>query len=155
MPADFRTAFPAFTTLVDTQLNQAFLFATTMLTNTCGSRVKDANLRETLLNMLTAHIAALLFGQNGQPPQGVVGRIDKAAEGSVNVSAVMDTANVYGKDWYVQTVWGGMYWNATAKYRRGRYVVPPPTCADFNGGIGPPFFIGGGNSGPGCGGCGC
>lgn len=138
VPADFKATFPAFATISDAALQMSFTFATTMLNNSCGSRVCDANLRETLLNLLTAHITALKDGQNGQPPPGIVGRIDKATEGSVSVSAAMDTSKVYGKDWYVQTFWGGMYWSATANFRQAVYIPAPTTCADFNGGIGFP-----------------
>lgn len=154
VPTDFKIAFPAFATVSDAALNLSFNLATLQLNNSCGSRVKDANIRESLLNLLTAHITALKDGQNGQPPPGIVGRVDKATEGSVSVSAVMDTGRVYGKDWYVQTVWGGLYWQSTANFRQMVYIPAPPVCADFNGGLGfpggfwpngPQGFDGGGN----------
>lgn len=148
VPATFIELYPMFATVAPAALNQCFLYATTMMGNSCGSRVRNPFKRELYLNMLTAHITALLYGQNGQPAPGIVGRVDKATEGSVSVSAVMDTNGVYGKDWYVQTQWGAIYWNATAWARRGVYIAPPPTCADNNGGIGGPFWTGGG-------GCGC
>ena len=135
-PTAFKSAYPAFATLADAALQLSFDLATLQLNNSCGSRVTDANRRELLLNLLTAHITALKDGSNGQPAPGIVGRIDKATEGSVSVSAVMDTGNVYGKDYYVQTQWGALYWQATAPYRQMVYVPAPPTCADFNGGLG-------------------
>jgi len=152
VPADFKTAFPPFVTVSDVALQMSFTLATTQLTNSCCSRVKDANLRETLLNLLTAHITALKDGQNGEPPPGIVGRVDKATEGSVSVSAAMDTSGVYGKDYYAQTQWGLLYWQATQQFRKGRYIAPPPTCADFNGGLGFGFLDQGGFGGPGFGG---
>lgn len=156
VPADFRTAFPSFTTVSDAGLQLSFTLATTQLANSCCSRVKDANLRETFLNLLTAHITALKDGENGNPPPGIVGRVDKATEGSVSVSAAMDTSGVYGKDYYAQTQWGLLYWQATQGFRRGVYIAPPPTCADFNGGLGFGFPSGFDNGGlGGNGGCGC
>lgn len=160
VPADFKAAFPSFATVADGSLVIAFAYATTLLNNTCGSRVCDAALREQLLNLLVAHITALLFGENGQPPAGVVGRVDKATEGSVSVSAVMDTAGEKGKDWYVQTQWGGLYWLATARFRMFVYAPAPAVCADFAG-MGPGWpggiFPAGqqGGDGFGGGGCGC
>lgn len=147
VPADFIVAFPMFATVAPAALSMSFAIATTQLSNSCGSRVKDANKRELYLNLLTAHITQLKDGINGQPPAGIVGRVDKATEGSVNVSAVMDTSGVYGKDYYAQTQFGLDYWMATVWARRGRYIAPPPVCADFNGGIGPPFWTGGGGCG--------
>lgn len=136
VPADFIAAFPAFATVPTPALSMSFALATTQLSNGCGSRVRDANLRETLLNLLTAHVTALKDGQNGQPPPGIVGRVDKATEGSVSVSAAMDTSGVYGKDYYAQTQWGLLYWQATARFRAGVYIAAPLTCADMNGGLG-------------------
>lgn len=157
-PTAFKVAFPSFATVADASLTMAFTFATLQLNNSCGSRVCDAPTREVLLNLLVAHISALLYGENGQPPAGVVGRVDKASEGSVSVSAVMDTSGNQGKDWYVQTAWGAMYWQATAKYRLGYYVPAPVVCADlagfgpgFPGGIFPPGQQGGGGYDGGCG----
>lgn len=161
VPADFKAAFPAFATVADGALQMSFSIATLMLNNSCGSRVCDANLRESLLNLLTAHIAALTYGQNGQPAPGVVGRISEATEGSVSVSAVMNTANQKGKDFYVQTQWGALYWESTARFRQALYIPAPVTCADINGGIGFPGAFwpnlpggqqGGGDPWGGCGG---
>jgi hypothetical protein len=63
-PAAFVVLYPEFTGLTNGQMNQAFALATTILNNTCSSRVCDANLRDTLLQMLTAHICFLLYGSN-------------------------------------------------------------------------------------------
>lgn len=153
VPADFIVAFPTFATVAPTALQMSFDIATTQLNNSCGSRVKNANLRETLLNLLTAHITALKDGENGDAPPGIVGRIDRATEGSVSVSAVMDTSGVYGKDYYAQSQWGLLYWQATAGFRGAKYITAPITCADLNGGIGfsGAFWPNGGGDG----GCGC
>lgn len=156
VPADFKTAYTAFATVADAALDLSFQLATLQLNNGCGSRVKDANRRELFLNLLVAHITALKDGSNGQPPPGIVGRVDKATEGSVSVSAVMDTNGVYGKDYYAQTQWGLLYWQATASFRQMVYIPAPPTCADFNGGLGfPGAFWPNGQDGFNGGGGGC
>lgn len=152
VPVDFKASFPEFSTVVDAALSMNFEFAELQLANSCASLVCDANKRQTLLNLLVAHITQLRNGINGQPPAGIVGRIDKAQEGSVNVSADMGTV-VYGQAYYLQTQWGAMFWQATARYRTARYLPPPPVCADYgsaavNGPYGP--FPGGNDN---CGSC--
>lgn len=144
-PSAFKAAFTSFASVADAALQLSFQMATMLLNNSCGSRVKDANKREFLLNLLVAHITALKDGENGQPPAGVVGRVDRAQEGSVSVGADMGTMD-RGQAYYAQTQWGAMYWQATASYRTMIYVPAPPVCADFpNPGF--PF--------PYDGGCGC
>lgn len=147
IPADFRTAYPEFTGLTDGQLITCFNLATLALSNTCSGRVFNAALRESLLNLLTAHIAKLQYGTNDgagniSPPQGIVGRINSATEGQVSVTAEMvATAR---NAWYLQTQYGAMYWTMTARFRTAIYVSPLPT------GDGP-WGEGFGGGGP----CGC
>jgi DNA-binding transcriptional regulator YdaS (Cro superfamily) len=131
-PAAFKVAFPEFATVADAALNFNFNLATLQLANSCGSLVCDANKRETLLDLLTAHITQLRNGINGLPPAGIVGRVNSATEGSVSVQADMGTV-VYGQAYYLQTQFGAIYWQSTAKYRTMRYIPAPPVCADFAG----------------------
>lgn len=150
VPADFRAAFPEFTGLTDPQLLMAFSLATLFLNNSCCGVVFNATLRESLLNLLTAHIAFLNYGSNDgagnvTPAPGIVGRVNTATEGTVSVGAEMiATAN---SSFYLQTKYGAMYWTATARFRTMRYVAPVVTC-DTPWGEGVPGFFGGG---PGCG----
>lgn len=148
-PAAFKLAYPAFATVADPALQVSFSLAELQLNNSCGSLVKNANTRELLLNLLVAHITALKDGQNGQPPAGIVGHVDKAQEGTVSVSASVGTM-VYGQAYYMQTQWGALFWQSTARFRTMRYIPAPPVCADF-GSLGPGF---GGTPFDG-GGCGC
>jgi hypothetical protein len=145
LPSEFVAAYPEFTGLTNAQMTTAFNLATLALANTCRSRVFNAQLRETLLFLLTAHIAKLQYGTNDgagnvSPPQGIVGRIDAATEGQVTVSAEMiATAR---NSWYLQTQYGAMYWNATARFRTAIYVAPITTGdgqwgEGFGGGFGP------------------
>jgi len=148
VPATFKAAFPSFATLADALLSMAFNLATLQLNNSCGSRVCDANVRETLLNLLTAHIAALLYGENGNPPAGIVGLVNKAQQGSVSVGTDVGTI-VYGQAYYLQTQWGFLYWQSTARFRQMVYVPAPVVCADL-GVNGYPY-----SGFPTDGGCGC
>lgn len=153
--ADFIAAYPAFATVGEAALDQSFQLATLQLDNSCGSLIRDAAKRELFLNLLTAHITALKDGQNGQPAPGIVGRVDKATEGSVSVSADMGKM-AYGQAYYMQTQWGALYWQSTARFRTMRYIPAPVTCADLNGGLGfPGAFWPNGPQGFDGGGCGC
>lgn len=150
----FLATYPEFTglasgePLTSGQLSQAFALAQTILNNTCCSRVQDANRRDTLLQMLTAHIAFLLYGTNDgagnvTPPPGVTGRISQAAEGTVSVSAEFGGDGGPTQDWYTGTRYGAMYWVATAGYRTALYIPAPAGCA--------PAWPFGSMGGPGCG----
>jgi hypothetical protein len=79
--------------------------------------------RDTLLNMLTAHIVAIYFGIDGKPPSRAVGRVASAGQGSVNVSLAMGPATDQ-KAWYEQTIYGASYWRASMGYR-SMLIVPP------------------------------
>lgn len=140
VPADFKVAFPEFASIADARLTLQFNNATLLLNNSCGSYVCDAPKREHLLNLLTAHLAALFDGVNGAGATGAVGRVASATEGTV--SAQLEMPTVPNAAWYQQTQWGALYWTATAMYRSFVYVAPPPVCADmFDSLYGP---------GPGC-----
>jgi hypothetical protein len=141
-PVAFKVAFPSFATVADPALSTAFQLATLQLNNSCGSRVCDAPTRELLLNLLVAHIAALAYGENGNPPSGIVGRINRAQEGSVSVGTDFGTM-VYGQAYYAQTQWGALYWQSTARFRTMAYVPAPVVCADLGGGNGYPYGYGG------------
>lgn len=145
VPADFKQAYTEFATVADARLTENFNIATLQMNNSCRSRVMDAAKRETLLNLLTAHITALRDGVNSQPPAGVVGRVSSATEGSVSVSADMGTM-VYGQAYYMQTQWGALYWQSTAPYRTMVYVPAPVVCADLPAG-GVPYGYGPGHGG--------
>lgn len=122
-PAAFKGAFPSFSTVPDAVLTGNFNFACLQLNNTFGSAVRDEPTRAQLLNLLTAHITALLNGVNGQPPSGLVGRINTAQQGSVSVGTEFD-AKSFSEAYYAQTPWGVTYWQSVAPYRTARYVSP-------------------------------
>jgi Protein of unknown function (DUF4054) len=129
-PVAFVAAFPMFTTVPGGALTANFGFATMLLDNSCCSIVKDAPTRAQLLNLVTAHITALFNGVNGQPPQGVVGRINAATEGSVSVQTEMLQQSESAAFWQ-QTQWGALFWAMTVRFRTARYV--PPCDAGFGG----------------------
>jgi len=147
---EFVAAYPAFATLTNAQMAAAFAVAVIFLNNSCCSIVEDAPTRQVLLYMLTAHVCALIYGQNGQPPSGIVGRVDSAKEGSVSVSASYANDMSMSEAYFSQTPYGAMFWQATVAYRMGSYYTPGPAQACIGGlpGVGLPFPFG-----PGGGGC--
>lgn len=160
-PSAFVVAYPEYAGFLVTGspptsplLSNAFALAQTILNNTCSSRVQDANLRDTLLQLLTAHIAFLVYGTNDgatppniTPPPGIVGRINQAAEGSVSVAAEFGGDGGPTQDWYTSTKYGAMYWTATSIFRTF-LPIPAPGCGPNGPGFGFPYP---GYGGPGCG----
>lgn len=119
------TAYPEFAKVTEEQANELFEMATLYLDNTDGSPVVDVNRRLMLLNIVTAHLAALGPGVNGVAGSGLVGRITSASEGSVSVSVDAGTAEGIA-NWFMQTKYGAAFWWATQRFRLFRYV-PGPT----------------------------
>lgn len=93
--------------------------------NDGGGPVSTAQTQTTLLWLMVAHVAQLLYGPNGATPggSGIVGRIDSATEGSVSVHAEMPTTPTNA--WFMQTPFGAAFWQATAAYRTMRYMPGP------------------------------
>ncbi|NKI68956.1 DUF4054 domain-containing protein [Collimonas pratensis] len=95
--------------------------------NTPCSPIRDASVggqRSMLLNMLTAHIAALNAPIGGQPSSSLVGRISNATEGSVSVATQMDLP-AGSPQWFAQSKYGIAFWQATSQYRTMHYVPGP------------------------------
>ncbi len=129
----FKERYPEFATVSDGLLTLYFGEACLFLNNTIASRVVDVNIRATLLNMLTAHVAAL--SGSGVGPSGMVGRVDQAAEGTVSASASYSADVSQSMAWYIQTEYGATYWAATAVYRTARYIpgrLPQPASPAYS-----------------------
>jgi hypothetical protein len=131
--------YPEFNTTVSpSQAQEYFTLATSIHRNDGGWPVNDPTQQLSLLNMLTAHIAALLAPSNpGGTPSAIVGRINSATEGSVNVQAQYSTNVSQQMAYFVQTKYGAMYWVASAPYRTMRYR---PSLRRGVVQIGPPGF---------------
>ena len=118
--ATWSTLYPQFAGVNAVQAGLYFQQATLYLDNTPGSAVQNLVKRALILNMLTAHIAALgLQAAKG----GLVGRVSSASEGSVSVST--DYQVTKGAEWFAQTPYGAAAWQAMAAYRTFRYIPGP------------------------------
>lgn len=129
--AEFIAAYPAFAAVNPALLQSGFDIATLFLNNSCCSIVQNAKVREQLLYMVTAHVAALLQGENGLAPSGIVGRIASATEGSTAISADYAANMSMSEAYFSQTKYGAMFWQATTVYRSMHYF--PPTPSNYGG----------------------
>jgi len=123
---------------------QYFNEATIYQANNGAGPVSNATTQLTLLNMLTAHIAALnAASAGGVPASPIVGRVNTASEGSVSVGA----ENNYPPgtvQWYQQTKYGSAWWAATAQYRTMRYRPGPVMGVPANQSYGRGYWNGNG-----------
>lgn len=129
--SDFLEAYPNFKAVPAPTLQSRFVMAGLYLRNDGTSPVRSVQSQTMLMYMLTAHLLQISFGPNGEGAiaggggaVGLVGRIASAGEGSVNVS--MDYPSTPNNAWFLQTPYGADFWQATANYRRARYL-PGPT----------------------------
>lgn len=129
----FAAAYPAFAFLPQETLTNNFTLATMLLGNSYCSVVQDAPTRANLLNLITAHVTALLNGAWGKPPSGAVGRVISGTEGSVTAQIEWSSAVGKTQAFWIQTQWGAMVWQMMLPWRTARYVAP---CGD--GGVGGP-----------------
>ncbi len=122
-PAAFKARYPEFAAVGDPLLQACFGEAGLYLSNTDNSPVQNVTRRAVLLNMLTAHIAALggALSSDGQPRP--VGRVSSATEGSV--SASMEYLAPGSSAWFAQTQYGAAFWQATTSLRGFRYIAQP------------------------------
>lgn len=127
--AAWAARYPELSAYVAPQQAQAFFSeAQLYCDNTDSSIVTNVATRAVLLNMLTAHIAAL-NARLAAPSSPLVGRINSASEGSVSVSAELNLPPG-SSQWYAQTKYGIAFWQATARYRTFRYVRGPQRIQD-------------------------
>jgi Protein of unknown function (DUF4054) len=130
LQSEFIAAWPEFAGINSGVAQNQFTGAQLLLNNSCGSRVRDANVRMYLLYMLTAHLTFLNAGSNDgegniTPPPGIVGRIDSATEGSVSVAASYSSVVGQSQAFFIQTKYGAQFWQETAQYRTFHYVGAP------------------------------
>lgn len=115
--------YPEFASVSQPTAQAYFDEGTIYHANDGSGPVLTAAVQSTLLNMVTAHIAARYAARNGQQPSDLVGRVSDATEGTVSVSA--DMGDQPGSAaWWQQTKYGADYWAATTQFRNFRYRVP-------------------------------
>jgi len=123
--ATWAARYPEFSSVSAPTAQAYFDEATLYLANDGSGPVNDPTRQLMLLNMLTAHIAFLYSGTDGQGASPLVGRVSNASEGSVSVQAEMASTPEALADYFKQTKYGLSFWNASAVYRTLQYVPGP------------------------------
>ena len=108
-------------TLAGNYFSEAGLYCNNSNTSLIPS---DNGVRGMILNMLTAHIAALNAPLGGQDSSPLVGRINNATEGSVSVQADLQVPMTAA--WFSLTKYGLAAWQAILPYRSARYFPAAP-----------------------------
>lgn len=130
----FLRSYPEMSALGEPRAQEYFDIATAIHANDGGGPISSASLQQSLLNMLTAHVAFLFAprgpdgnpAQTGQAAPAMVGRITSASQGSVSVSAeALQGFNTAQASWLAQSRYGAMYWASTAQFRTFRFRSRP------------------------------
>jgi hypothetical protein len=128
--SNFVTTFPEFTYLSQPQAQMYWDLATdeqNIFTGwsffNCNSLQQSQDRLRRLMNLLTAHFAKLLSTSPVNGSSDIVGRVTDASEGSVHVSAEMDSS--MAGQWFNQTKYGAIYWELTKARRTFRYFPGP------------------------------
>lgn len=126
--------FPELADAVAEPLAQVYFNETSLyVTNDTAGVIKDPVALLSILNLLTAHLAAMNTPMNGQPASPLVGRISSATQGSVTVQATLDLPPG-SPQWFAQTRYGAAVWQALSPYRTMRFV--PGRARNMNPWIG-------------------
>lgn len=102
-----------------------FLFA-----NDDCSPITDLDKRLVFLNYVTAHLARLagypVAAGGSAAPDGMVGRVTSATEGTVSISAGWAASVSNSEAYWLQTPEGATFWQMTRFLRTARYIAAPP-----------------------------
>ena len=128
---EFRAQYPHFSdeeTFTDEYLTGKFDQAVVIVGNDDATSIAPydppkVTLRKTLLYLATCHLAML-----DENPDGVVGRIASASQGSVSTSfdLLKSSSNSYPEQWWSQSQCGARFWLLTARFRPGGRIYPSP-----------------------------
>ena len=119
---EFRGFYPKFTVDVvsDTQLENYFNLACTLINNTDSSRIpydpeNSVYARKEMLYLLVCHLATMGTWDIGQ-----TGPVQSATQGSVSVGYA--SLGQLGQNYFGQTQYGLLFWELVKKYMSGFYV---------------------------------
>ena len=113
--ANFKLRYPAFASVANATLQYCFNDSGLYLNNEDDSVVADLTERESLLWMLTAHIAVLTGVLGATGSAAPVGRTSSASRGTVSSSFEYAVPGTH--QWFAQTQYGAMFLQATRSLR--------------------------------------
>ena len=119
-PFSFVVRYPEFKDVPASQLTAYFNDAGLYCDNTDASRIVNVAQRQSLLWMLTAHIASL-GGAGGYGEVRPVGRVSHAEDGTTSTDLDYMKSTASSGPWYQQTQYGASYWQDTTSFRSFRY----------------------------------
>lgn len=127
--AKWTAMFPYMAGVPEAAADGFFTIAELLFANTDCSPIEDPDKRLTFLNYIVAHLARLAgypsAGCGDVAPDGMVGRISSATEGTVSIST--DYGSVSNSQaWWIQTPEGATFWQLTRFLRTARYIAPAP-----------------------------
>ncbi len=79
--------------------------------------------RALILNLIVAHIARISWDTAGTGLSPLVGRVNAATQGSVNVTTDMPAPET--ASWWNQTIYGSQAYQMLARFRTARYIPAP------------------------------
>lgn len=120
-PAAFQAAFPAFANLSAATLQNYFNLAQLYVNNTAASVVQNPTILASLLNFVTAHLAFLMQRASAGDGSNAasVGQMTSAAQGTV--SAAFAPIQAQNAQFWAQSEYGLLFWQACLPYRTMRY----------------------------------
>lgn len=106
-----------------------FTIAELLFANDDCSPIKDPDKRLVFLNYIVAHLARLagypIDAGGAAAPDGMVGRVSSATEGTVSISSDYGAVRE-SEAWWIQTPEGATFWQLTRAFRTARYIAAPP-----------------------------
>lgn len=123
------TRYPEFVAVQQATAELYFQEAGMYWRNDGFSPCRTADIQSLILDMLTAHVAALYSQSQGSETPGApqdanspVGRLTSATQGSVTVQYDAGIPPSEQSAFFMQTKYGFGFWRATAAYRTMRYM---------------------------------
>lgn len=127
--AKWAAMFPYMANVPGAAASGFFDIAELMFANNDCSPITDPDKRLTFLNYIVAHLARLAgypsSGGGSTGPDGMVGRVSSATEGTVSISTDYGSVSLSAA-WWLQTPEGATFWQLTKFLRGARYIAPPP-----------------------------
>lgn len=123
--AKWTAMFPYMAAVPEAVADGFFTVAELLFANDDCSPIADTDKRLVFLNYIVAHLARLAGYPAGTGPDGMVGRVSSATEGTVSIDSDYGTVRE-SQAWWIQTPEGATFWQLTRFLRTARYIAPAP-----------------------------